>query len=306
MLRRCPGYAKGRSGHRDASAVRRASVARAGADGVRSDPATRCSDLRRVLARALPPLRSRLPPFAARRGAVETALRSARVHHVSERLRAQGRLRRHLPRRHEAHRARRTDHRHTHGIPATSILEGALVLANTIGFMPVGVHLAIVDPGVGGPRRALALRDAEGRTYVGPDNGLLIPAASRTGIDAAHELANPVYALDSISRTFHGGPLCSRSSPSRDRRTARRARAAGRSWRELIRLDLPEPTITDDAISATLLYVDSFGNIALNLDRDDVKALGIVFGNARGARARGRALLRSDGPHVPRTHGRAM
>ena len=51
----------------------------------------------------------------------------------------------------------------THGIPPQAILQGALVLANTIGFMPVGVHLAIVDPGVGGPRRPLALQDGEGR-----------------------------------------------------------------------------------------------------------------------------------------------
>ena len=95
----------------------------------------------------------------------------------------------------------------THGIPPTSILQGALVLANTIGFMPVGVHLAIVDPGVGGPRRPLALRDTEGRLYVGPDNGLLLRAASRHGIEQAHELANPAYALESISRTFHGRDL---------------------------------------------------------------------------------------------------
>src|SRR5262245_59519083 len=97
----------------------------------------------------------------------------------------------------------------THGIPPTSILQGALVLANTIGFMPIGVHLAIVDPGVGGPRRPLALRDAEGRIYVGPDTGLLLPAASHYGIEEAHELANPAYALESISRTFHGRDLFS-------------------------------------------------------------------------------------------------
>jgi serine phosphatase RsbU (regulator of sigma subunit) len=51
----------------------------------------------------------------------------------------------------------------THGIPAQSVLQGALVLSNTIGYMPVGIHLAVVDPGVGGPRRPLALRDGEGR-----------------------------------------------------------------------------------------------------------------------------------------------
>jgi S-adenosyl-L-methionine hydrolase (adenosine-forming) len=166
----------------------------------------------------------------------------------------------------------------THGIPATSILQGALVLANTIGFMPVGVHLAIVDPGVGGPRRPLALRDDEGRLYVGPDNGLLLPAAGRHGISEAYELANPDYALESISRTFHGRDLFAPAAAHL---------ASGVPPADLgppvdpeipIRLDLPEPVFVDGALKATLLYVDSFGNIALNLDRDDVEALGMSSG----------------------------
>ena len=96
----------------------------------------------------------------------------------------------------------------THGIPATSVLQGALVLANTVGFMPVGVHLAIVDPGVGGPRRPLALRDSEGRTYVGPDNGLPLPAAGRTGIEAAHEPATWTTPWER-SRGRSMGAICS-------------------------------------------------------------------------------------------------
>jgi S-adenosylmethionine hydrolase len=76
--------------------------------------------------------------------------------------------------------------------------------------MPPGVHLAVVDPGVGGARRALALQDGEGRIHVGPDNGLLIPAVEKLGgIAEAHELANPAYALESVSRTFHGRDLFS-------------------------------------------------------------------------------------------------
>ena len=77
----------------------------------------------------------------------------------------------------------------THGIPAQAVLQGALVLANTLPYMPVGVHLAVVDPGVGGSRRAIVVRDREGRLYVGPDNGLLLPAAERAGIDEVRELA---------------------------------------------------------------------------------------------------------------------
>jgi S-adenosylmethionine hydrolase len=166
----------------------------------------------------------------------------------------------------------------THGIPPQSVLEGALVLANTIGFMPVGVHLAIVDPGVGGPRRPLALCDTEGRLYVGPDNGLLLPAASRQGIEAAHELANPEYALESISRTFHGRDLFSPAAAHLAMGVPLAELGPPVDPDGLVRLDLPAPTVVDGAILATLLYVDSFGNIALNLDRDDVEALGIVSG----------------------------
>ena len=166
----------------------------------------------------------------------------------------------------------------THGIPPTAILQGALVLANTIDFMPIGVHLAIVDPGVGGPRRPLALRDAEGRLFVGPDNGLLLPAASRQGIDQAHELANPEYALGSISRTFHGRDLFAPAAAHLATGVPLEELGPPVDPEGLIRLDLPEPVIRDGAILATLLYVDSFGNIALNLDRDDVEALGISSG----------------------------
>src|SRR5690348_18260172 len=74
--------------------------------------------------------------------------------------------------------------------------------------MPAGVRLAVVDAGVGGARRALALRDGEGRIHVGPDNGLLVPAAEKLGgIAEAHEITNPAYALESVSRTFHGRDL---------------------------------------------------------------------------------------------------
>src|SRR5256886_17191300 len=73
----------------------------------------------------------------------------------------------------------------THGIPPRNVLHGALVLAKALEYVPLGVHLAVVDPGVGTSRRPLALEDGEGRLYVGPDNGLLIPAAEAGGGGAA-------------------------------------------------------------------------------------------------------------------------
>ena len=166
----------------------------------------------------------------------------------------------------------------THGIPPQAVLQGALVLANAMPYMPVGVHLAVVDPGVGGHRRAIVLRDAEGRLYVGPDNGLLLPAADRAGIAEAHELANPAYALESISRTFHGRDLFAPAAAHLARGVPIGELGPPIDPEALARLDLPKPEFGDGVILATTLYVDSFGNIALNLTRGDLESAGVVPG----------------------------
>ena len=166
----------------------------------------------------------------------------------------------------------------THGIPPQAVLQGALVLANTIAYMPVGVHLTVVDPGVGGPRRPLAIQDGEGRLYVGPDNGLLLPAATRAGIVAAHELANPKYALETISRTFHARDLFAPAAAHLALGVPLADIGPPIDPEGLVTLDLPEPETSDDAAVATVLYVDSFGNVVLNLTREDVEGIGIALG----------------------------
>ena len=167
----------------------------------------------------------------------------------------------------------------THGIPATRVLQGALVLASTLPYMPVGIHLAVVDPGVGGARRPLAIADADGRLFVGPDNGLLLPAAERAGITEVRELANPVYALETISRTFHGRDLFAPAAAHLANGVPLGDLGPPLDPDALVRLDLPEPSFADDRIDATTLYVDSFGNIALNLTRDDAERAGVVPGS---------------------------
>ena len=167
----------------------------------------------------------------------------------------------------------------THGIRPGHVLQGALMLANTLPYMPEGVHLAVVDPGVGGSRRALAIRDREGRLHVGPDNGLLLPAVDRFGgVAEAHELANPAYALDSVSRTFHGRDLFSPAAAHLARGVAIEELGPPIAPEELVRLDLPEPEIGQSRLRATVLAVDRFGNLALNLTRDQLDATGVVPG----------------------------
>jgi S-adenosylmethionine hydrolase len=176
----------------------------------------------------------------------------------------------------------------THGIRPGRVLQGALMLANTLAYMPVGVHLAVVDPGVGGQRRPLALRDASGRTYVGPDNGLLLLAADRHGgVVEAHELANPAYALEQVSRTFHGRDLFSPAAAHLALGVALGELGPPISVDALVRLDIPQPDVEDGAIRSTVLAVDRFGNAALNLTRDDLERAAIVPGTRVEVDARG-------------------
>jgi len=167
----------------------------------------------------------------------------------------------------------------THGIRPGRILQGGLLLANSLAYMPEGVHLAVVDPGVGGIRRPLALRDASGRFYVGPDNGLLLPAVERFGgVAAAHELANPEYALESVSRTFHGRDLFSPAAAHLALGVPLDRLGPPIDPGELVRLDVPRPAHEDGAIRATVLGVDRFGNASLNLTRDELEEASIVPG----------------------------
>jgi S-adenosylmethionine hydrolase len=167
----------------------------------------------------------------------------------------------------------------THGIPPQQVLQGALVLANTLPYMPEGVHLAVVDPGVGTDRRAVVVRSGDGRLHVGPDNGLLVPAAERLGgIEGAWLLENEQYRLQPTSRTFHGrdvfGPAAAHLALGLDPAELGPPLPA----QELVRVEVPEPQVGEGRIRATILYVDRFGNAALNLTRQHAEQAGIEPG----------------------------
>ena len=167
----------------------------------------------------------------------------------------------------------------THGIEATSILQGAMVLANTLPYMPLGIHLAIVDPDVGTPRRAVVIRTGDGRLLVGPDNGLLVPAAEVVGgVDSVNEITNRAYALEPVSATFHGrdvfSPAAAHLALGVDPAELGEAIDPG----SLVPLEFPQPEIGSRRIRATCLYVDRFGNIQLNLTRANLDSVGVVPG----------------------------
>lgn len=178
----------------------------------------------------------------------------------------------------------------THGVRPGHVLQGALALANTLPYMPIGVHLAVVDPGVGSSRRPLALRDREGRLHVGPDNGLLLPAAERFGgVAEVHELANAEYSLQPVSRTFHGRDLFAPAAAHLAAGVALDALGPPLDPDELVRLDLPEPEVGQNRIRAVAIVVDRFGNVALNVRREHLAHAELAAGtrvelNCRGER----------------------
>jgi S-adenosylmethionine hydrolase len=167
----------------------------------------------------------------------------------------------------------------THGVAPQAVLQGALTLANTLPYMPPGVHLAVVDPGVGTGRRALALRGADGRFFVGPDNGLLLPAAEGLGgIESAHELTNPAYMLEPVSRTFHGRDVFSPAAAHLATGLDPGELGPPVDPETLVRLDLPKPDVSRGRVRATVVDVDRFGNVQLNLRREHLEQAGIVPG----------------------------
>jgi S-adenosyl-L-methionine hydrolase (adenosine-forming) len=167
----------------------------------------------------------------------------------------------------------------THGIAPQAVLQGALVLRHTLPFMPIGVHLAVVDPDVGGNRRAVAVRTADGRTFVGPDNGLLLLAADDVGIEAAHELTSPAYRLREVSRTFHARDIFAPAAAHLANGVPVSELGPAVSSADLVRLRVPEPRVGSSQLVSDVLAVDRFGNVSLNLRRADIETIGLTDGD---------------------------
>ena len=179
-----------------------------------------------------------------------------------------------------------------HGIPRHDALAGALVLARSLPYAPAGVHLAVVDPEVGARRRAIALRTAEeDRLLVGPDNGLLIPAAERFGgvLEVVEISASP-WRLEPVSATFHGrdlfAPVAARLAAGEPLGEA----GAPLEPSELVVLDLPTPALEAGALSSVVTAVDGFGNVILAGSQSDLGAAGLTLGQPVAVRAGGRRV----------------
>ena len=179
----------------------------------------------------------------------------------------------------------------THDVPPFSIRDGARLLAGPTAYYPAGtVFLAVVDPGVGGARRALVARSRRGQFFVVPDNGLITAVADRDGLEEVREITNESWMRGpSTSATFHGrdifAPVAARL-------------AVGRDWREVgpvvtdpVRIDVPTVARLPEGLRGEVVALDGrFGNVLTNVGAADFAALGHAAGDRVAVRVGAREL----------------
>jgi S-adenosylmethionine hydrolase len=168
-----------------------------------------------------------------------------------------------------------------HNILRQDIRHGAVVLRQSAPFLPDSVHLAVVDPSVGSRRRAVAVETGWGEVFVGPDNGLLVPAAESTGgIKKAYELTDERFQLRPVSRTFQGRDLFSPVAAHIANGADPSDLGPAIEPQNLVQLEIPEAWVHDDHLHAEVLQVDRFGNLQLNFGPQALELVDI----GRGAR----------------------
>jgi S-adenosylmethionine hydrolase len=179
-----------------------------------------------------------------------------------------------------------------HLVTAQDVPQGATSLAAAIPYLPVAVHLALVDPMQVSSSRGVVVETADGSLLVGPDNGLLSLAwEQRGGVARAVEIINPRLWRDTVHKTFRGrdvfapvaahlanGDLLADVGPSIETDT-------------LTRLPVRGVVVDDDHVHAEVSLVDHFGNVSLNLTRWDLEAAGITFGDTVELRCNGRTMV---------------
>lgn len=168
----------------------------------------------------------------------------------------------------------------THGIPRGDVRAGALALTRAVQYLPEGVVLAVVDPGVGTDRRAIAAETSVGY-FVGPDNGLLSPAVAMVGgASRVVSIENPEVRIPSTGQTFWGrdvfapaaGVLAAGSADLDDL-------GPELDPDEVMPLLLPLPQVEPGKVVGEVLWIDVFGNAETNIGPADLELAGFRLGD---------------------------
>jgi S-adenosylmethionine hydrolase len=169
----------------------------------------------------------------------------------------------------------------THGLERHDVRTAAIVLRRSLPFCAPGVHVAVVDPGVGTARRAIALRTTEeDRILVGPDNGLLSLAAQRFGgIAEVVDVTRSIHRLEPVSATFHGrdifAPVAAHLAAGAEFAEAGDPIDAD----EIARIEMPLAFVDGNELYAHAIGFDRFGNIMLDVEHAELTGSGFRLGH---------------------------
>ena len=183
----------------------------------------------------------------------------------------------------------------THEVPPFDVRAGSLALARAVSYVPQGVVLAVVDPGVGTNRRAIAVSVAGGTgIFVGPDNGLLsMGVALAGGADSAVVLDNPEYHLAAPGDTFAGRDIFAPVAAHLCNGVALTELGTPIDVDTLLPGIVPLPRQEGDELHAEVTWVDRYGNCQINVSPDDLADLGSPIRVTLGARGTGERIVRS-------------
>ncbi len=153
----------------------------------------------------------------------------------------------------------------THSITSQKILEGAFVLYSAVEYFPPAIHIGVVDPGVGTARRGIIVECDKG-ILIGPDNGLLIPAARKLGIGKVYKIEMP--ETKRASPTFHGrdifAPVAAKIS------LGEKPSKIGETIDEFEEISFGEPIEIKEGIKGKIIFIDKFGNLITNIPKEKI------------------------------------
>jgi len=151
----------------------------------------------------------------------------------------------------------------THDITPHNIREGAFTLRSVVPYYPTGtVHVAVVDPGVGTERKGILITTRK-HILVGPDNGLLMPAAHFLGDFIVYEISNEKYTPNPISSTFHGRDIFTPVAAHITNGVP--FEKIGSRINDFVDLDFGQGVIENNTSTGRVVYIDRFGNVVTNI-----------------------------------------
>ena len=154
----------------------------------------------------------------------------------------------------------------SHEVKPQNIREGAFILYSIAPHFRRAIHVGVVDPGVGTERKAIIVKCKGNNYFVGPDNGLFMPAARLLGITGIYE----IKMSGDESPVFHGRDVFAPAA-AKISKGVKISSIARRMRENPVGLDFGEPLKMGNAIKGKILFIDRFGNIITNIRGEDIK-----------------------------------